>query len=318
MAISSVTILSTMNWAKKMMFNRNSAIGNSLEPALTSANLVAQTILGPPFTWWWNVNELTFNTSATPYSSPISGNISITNGVITIPSINSFALGNLILIGGLTGSTAFLNGLLLTNLATSSTQVTANVNYQNLAPTAATGTPLLTMATTQDYVVAAPNFSHIEHASVLDTTKTPPKWIELKVQNNLSLDTIQARPTFIGPEIEDGQGNVTFRVMPAPSANYPIAVHAMNVAPNFTSVNQTWAPMPDFMQYIYSWGFLALMWMFADDARFGMANQKFTSGLLSRAEGITAEERDVWMNNWNNLTSQQQMTTQQGIQARQV
>jgi hypothetical protein len=48
-----------------------------------------------------------------------------------------------------------------------------------------------------------------------------------------------------------------------------------------------------------------------------MANQKFTSGLLARAEGISEEERNVWLNNWNNLTGQQNMQAQQGIQARQ-
>jgi hypothetical protein len=72
------------------------------------------------------------------------------------------------------------------------------------------------------------------------------------------------------------------------------------------------------MQYVYSWGFLALIWAFSDDARFGMANQKFTSGLLARAEGITSEEREIFLNAWNNLTGQQQMTTQQGIQSRAV
>jgi hypothetical protein len=76
--------------------------------------------------------------------------------------------------------------------------------------------------------------------------------------------------------------------------------------------------MPDFMQYIYSWGFLALIWMFADDNRFQIANQKFTAGLLARAEGLTEEERNIFLNGWNNLTGQQTMWTQQGIQARQT
>ena len=316
--ISTVTIQDTMNWAKKMTFNRLSAIGNSLEPALTSAQLVMQTILSPPFDYWWNSQEVSFTTSPNQVTAVISGNISITNGVITIPAVNTFALGQLILIGGLTGATAFLNGQLLVNLIASPTQVTSEINYANLAPTAATGTPLLTAGTTQDYTVSVPNFSHIEHASVLDITKTPNKWIELKVQNDLALDSIQARPTFVGPHAEDGDGNVSFRVMPAPSAAYPVAIHVQLVPPRVTSINQTWAPIPDFMQYVYSWGFLALIWAFSDDARFQMANQKFTSGLLSRAEGISAEERDVWLNNWNNLTGRQQMETQQGIQARQV
>jgi hypothetical protein len=318
MAISTIKISDTMNWAKKMMFNRNSAIGNSLEPALTSANLIAQVILGPPFDWWWNVQEIAFTANPVVYSAPISGNISITDGIIVIPSVNTFAQSAAILIGGLTGTLAFLNGQILVNLAASPTQVTSQINFANLAPTVAAGTPVLTAATTQDYTVFAPQFSHIEHASVLDITKTPAKWIELKVQNNLSLDTISARPLYIGPEVEDGNGNVTFRLMPAPSDPYPVSIHAMNVPPNFTSVNQTWSPMPDFMQWIYSWGFLSLMWLFADDARFGMANQKFTSGLLARAEGITEEERNIFLNNWNEMTGNQMVKMQQGNQARQT
>jgi len=307
-----------MAWAKKFSFNRLSAIGNSLEPALTSAQLVMQTILSPPFDYWWNTQEVSFTTSPTPYVATISGNISITNGVITIPAVNTFALGQLILLGGLTGTLAFLNGQILVNLVASPTQVTSQINYANLAPTAATGTPVLTAATTQDYTVSIPNFSHIEHASVLDVTKTPSKWIELKVQNELALDSIQARPTYIGPHVEDGNGNVSFRVMPAPSAAYPVAIHCQLAPPRVTSINQTWAPIPDFMQYVYSWGFLALIWMFADDNRFQIANQKFTAGLLARAEGLTEEERNIFLNNWSELTGSQQQKIQQGNQARGV
>jgi hypothetical protein len=76
--------------------------------------------------------------------------------------------------------------------------------------------------------------------------------------------------------------------------------------------------MPDFMQYIYSWGFLALIWMFADDNRFQIANQKFTAGLLARAEGLTEAERNIFLNNWSELTGSQQQKIQQGNQARGV
>src|SRR5271170_495752 len=51
---SSTTLLQTVEWAKKFNFQRQLAIGNFLEPAVTSANLVVQTILGPPFAWRWN------------------------------------------------------------------------------------------------------------------------------------------------------------------------------------------------------------------------------------------------------------------------
>ena len=59
MAVSNIKISDTINWAKRLCFNHNPVIGNSLEPALTSANLVLQTVLSPPFEWWWNSEDLT-------------------------------------------------------------------------------------------------------------------------------------------------------------------------------------------------------------------------------------------------------------------
>jgi hypothetical protein len=312
MAISTVTISQTMEWAKKLSFNRLSAIGNNLEPALTSANMVMQTILGPPFQWWWNTKELAFTTSPMAYSAPLT-NVSVTAGIATIITANTFAVGNLVIPSNVVTAT-FLNGQLLIVLTASPTQITAAVTTTTYASAADTGT--LTNATTQDYTVAVPNFSHIEHATVLDTTRTPSNWVELKVQNNLALDSRSARPTFVGPEVEDGNGNVTFRVMPSPNGVYPVSLHVQLAAPLITSINQAWSPLPDFMQYIYSWGFLALIWAFSDDARFQIANAKFTAGLLARADGLTEEERNIFLNNWNVQTSQATGKMQQGSQAR--
>lgn len=312
MAISTVTISQTMEWAKKLSFNRLSAIGNNLEPALTSANMVMQTILGPPFQWWWNTQETSFTTSPTANTASIT-NVSVTAGIATITTANTFAIGNLVIPSNVATAT-FLNGQLLIVLTASATQITAAVATTTYASAADTGT--LTNATTQDYTVVLPAFSHIEYASVLDITRTPPNWIELKIQNNLAPDSRNARPTFVGPHVEDGNGNVTFRVTPSPNAAYPVNVHVQLAAPLITSINQTWGPMPDFMQYIYSWGFLALIWAFADDARFQIANAKFTAGLLARAEGLTEEERNIFLSNWNVQLSQATGKMQQGSQAR--
>ncbi len=273
-----------------------------------------QTILGPPFQFWWNTQELGFTTSPTPNSATIT-NVSVTAGIATIVTANTFAVGNLVIPSNV-GTATFLNGQLLIILTASATQITAAVTRQTYASAADTGT--LTNATTQDYTVAAPAFSHIQHATILDTSRTPPSWNELKVQNNLSLDSRNARPMFIGPEVEDGNGNVTFRVMPSPNAVYPVSVHIQLAAPRITSINQTWSPMPDFMQYIYTWGFLALIWAFSDDARFQIANAKFTAGLLARAEGLDEEQRAIFMNNWNLTTNQMTGKMQQGMQARGV
>jgi hypothetical protein len=321
-AISTITLENTMDWAKRLSFNREFGIGNSLEPALTSANLVAQTILSPPFDFWWNAQEISFTCSTTFPTSSIT-NVALTANIVTLAMVNTFNVNDQVLISGLTGAT-FLNGAVLTILSPSSgTQITAFFNHANYASTADSGTA--TKSTTQDYTVNIPNFSHIEHASVYDiftnsqTTGTVgKKWWELTVKNNLSLDSTLGRPQFINPQFEDANSNVTFRMMPAPNQNYPVALHVQLAPPLFTSLNQTWSPLPDFMQHIYSWGFLSLMWAFADDPRVGFANQKFTSSLLARADGLTQEERDAFLNNWNMLTSTQQMQRSQGTQARGV
>jgi hypothetical protein len=303
-----------MEWAKKLSFNRLSAVGNNLEPALTSAQMVMDVILAPPFEFWWNTQELSFTTSPIANSAPIT-NVSVTAGIATITTANTFAVGNLVIPSAVANAT-FLNGQLLIVLTASPIQITAAVTTQTYASHVDTGT--LTNGTTQDYTIAAPAFSHIEHASVLDVTRTPPNWVELKVQNDLALDSRDARPTFVGPQAEDANGDVTFRVMPSPNAVYPVSVHVQLAAPRITSINQTWAPMPDFMQYIYSWGFLALIWAFADDARFQIANSKFTAGLLARAEGLTEEEKNIFLNNWNAVLGMGPQKSAQGMQARGV
>jgi hypothetical protein len=315
MALSTVKILDTINWCKRLSFDRNPVIGNSLEPALSSANMVAQTLLGPPFTPWWNNEELSFTCNPVAASATIT-NIAISaTGVLTVTADNTFFYGNPILLAGITTASQ-LNGQLVIVQSYDPTGFTANTNFAEYASAPDTGTA--TNTTTQDYTLAVPEFSHIEHCSVLDINQTPPVWMEMEVKNNLSLDAKTDRPRFLNPHTEDGNGNMTFRVMPAPDKPYPVSIHIQKAAPRITSVNQTWAPIPDFMQYIYSWGFLALIWAFADDPRFQVANQKFLAGLLARAEGISEEDRNVFLNNWNNLTSGQNMDMQQGKQARGV
>ena len=333
MAVSNIKISDTINWAKRLTFNHNPVIGNSLEPALTSANIVIQTILGPPFEWWWNSEDLTFTTSPTaPVATSTSSTISAT-GVLTVTASNSFGVGASVLVAAFTGALAPLNGQLVAVTGVigtfpNYTGFTAQVPFNTLGPDTSSGT--FTSLTTQDYVVAPPAgynaiggatqgwFSHIEHGSVYDVSSTTPRWVELTTKNNLSLDSATGRSTFISPESEDTNGNVTFRVMPSPDEAYPISLHVMLTPPQITSVNQTWAPLPDYLQNVYSLGFLSYMLAFNDDPRAPMYNSQFKAAILARQDGLTQEERDIFLNNWDMLTSRQQMNASQGTQARAV
>lgn len=313
MALSTRTIHDSIEWAKRLNFNRNPVIGNSLEPALTSAQIVAQVILSPPFEWWWNNEELVFTCNPVP-NSATSTAAAIVSGVLTVTATNTFAVGNLLNPSAFAGGLVSLNGVIIEVTAASGSSFTASVNLPDASDTVGTFTNL----TTQDYTIPTPEFSHIEHASVLDldATGNPLKWYELKIQNQLSLETSKGRPEFISPHTEDGNGNTTFRVTCAPSKKFPVAIHIQKAAPQFTSINQVWG-IPDFMQYIYDWGFVALFWQFSDDPqRAAYANNQFKAGLLSRAEGLTEEQKNIFLNNWQALQDGFAMKMQQGIAAR--
>ena len=315
MPLATNTILDSMEFAKRFNFNRPSGIGNRLEPAKTAANMVMQTILGPPFSWWWNNEEWTFTCSPTFATATPTGNLSITAGILTMNLVTTMGVQTVILLSGFTAATSLVgqSAVILTNTGS---VVTAQINLPNLASTAATG-GLVTSSTTQDYTLPVPDLSHIEHASVLDISRpTAPKWIQLAVKDGLALESNAARPEFIEPHAQDAAGNVSFRVMPAPNLAYPVSIHIQKTAPNITSLNQTWAPIPDFMQYIYNQGFLAAMYSFSDDPRAPQAHQRFTTGLLGRASGLTAIERNIFLNNWEDLTELEKLTLQQGVQAR--
>jgi hypothetical protein len=312
MALATYEIADSIEWAKKFAFARGMVLGNGLEPALTSAYIVTQTILSPPFEWWWNNEELVFTCNPTP-NSATSTAISIVSGVLTVTATNTFAPGNLLLPSAIAGGSAALNGQVIEVDTATGSSFTAKVNFPNSSDTTGTFTNL----TTQDYTIPTPEFSHIEHASVLDLDAqgNPLKWYELTIKNTLSLENVKGRPEFISPHTEDGQGNTTFRVSAAPSKKFPVSVHIQKVAPLYTSINQVWG-VPDFMMPIYNWGFLALMWQFADDPRAAYASNQFKAGLLGRAEGLTEEQKNIFLNNWEDLQAGFMMKMQQGIAAR--
>jgi hypothetical protein len=60
----STKLIQVVEWARPFISNLfvfvDSAIGSTLEPALTNANLVLGTMLGPPFVWEWNRTTANF------------------------------------------------------------------------------------------------------------------------------------------------------------------------------------------------------------------------------------------------------------------
>jgi hypothetical protein len=183
---STTTIQNTITWESAFIEQQPVTV-NGMEPALSSAQLVIDTVLGPPFAWPWNRGIVAYTTS------------------------------------------------------------------------------------NQDYTVAGlAAFGFIEGGSVTPAGGKP---MAIAVKHFLELDAQSARPTHVSPYIDDGAGNITFRLMPSPDQSYNVVVPYQKKAPRIYSVAQTWAPVPDDKCYICQWGHLALMSLIGNDARFNEYNQ---------------------------------------------
>jgi hypothetical protein len=234
---STYTVQQSIDWGQYFMGNRPLSLTNS-EPALTSANIVMQVMLSPPFKWRWNRNSNTF---------------------------------------------AFTGG---------------------------------------DTTVTLSDFGFIEKAYVTPGSGNySGQNIEIpKVETELTMDAGSGRPHTIAPYLDNNAGDITFRFMPGnPDVTSQVTVIYQKKPTLLTAISQTWAPLPDEYGYVYNWGFLALMYLFADSQKFITANQKFISGLLALSGGLTEQQIAVFLGQWDfvvqNLTKNTK--TQQSIQARQ-
>ena len=88
-------LIQVVEWARPFISNLfvfvDSAIGSTLEPALTNANLILGTILGPPFRWEWNRNTVNITmvptqTNPTDYPEAVADFGFIESGRIMVPT----------------------------------------------------------------------------------------------------------------------------------------------------------------------------------------------------------------------------------------
>lgn len=284
---SGLRLIDTMEWAKKFIGNRSTAIGNFIEPAIGSADIIMQTMLSAPFRWRWNRCTIGFVTTPGQQDYYVFNWKASTNVQLGWRVVDYYGNSQAVIVAGTTGT--FLPNWSNTVGGNTTDGIGGGAAvWENLG---AIGVP-----TSTSY-----NFGWIETASVQDLAD---KWWEIEQKICLSSDSSEARPKYISGQGDDGTGNVTFRVMPIPDEAYVATVTMQQTAPLFSSTQQTWYPIPDTYWNIYSWGFLAIMFLFADDPRFQLANQKFVTALLSRNQGLDQTEINIWLNNWQEITGQ--------------
>lgn len=158
---------------------------------------------------------------------------------------------------------------------------------------------ITTVAAQQDYPQAAPTFGFIEKAVTKDAAGNIN---ELTNFLNLSQDSRPGVPDKISAQLDDNAGDITFRLMPVPDAVYTCLITQQQKTALFTALAGLWAPIPDEYSYIFNFGFLALTLLYADDARFQWANQKFVAHLLGAQQGLTQTQVNIFLNQWQMLT----------------
>jgi hypothetical protein len=299
---ATITLGQTSDWARKFLFRRPVNIGNQNEPAITSANTILQTIIGPPFIWRWNRSVVGFMTQSGVQDYTLfswTANTAIKVGYVLLDS-NGFSQS--VTTAGTTGASIPSFNSTPGQTTTDGTAVWTNM-----------GSVTLTSFNTSY------QFGWIENASIkyTDANSAQAIWKEINPKIDLALDSIQDRPHSISAQMDDGNGNVTFRLMPCPDQAYPIAITLQQKPTLMTGMQNTWAPIPDEYSRLYNWGFLALMYLYADDPRFQLANQKFITNLLSTNEGLSETEKNIVLNNWYQVTGQQIVMNDNIVQGRQ-
>jgi hypothetical protein len=284
---SGLRLIDTMEWAKRFIGNRSTAIGNYIEPAIGSADIIMQTMISAPFRWRWNRCVIGFITTPGQQDYYLFNWKEETVVQLGWVTVDYYGNSQQVIVAGTTGSFVPNWSNTLGGSTTDGVGGGAAV-WQNLG---SIGVPVSTSY----------DFGWIETASVMDTAD---KWWEMEPKISLTSDSSEVRPRYIAAQGDDGTGNISFRVMPIPDAAYPVTITIQQSAPLFTSTQQTWYPIPDTYWNVYSWGFLAIMLLFADDPRFQLANQKFVTALLSRNQGLDQSEVNVFLNNWQEITGQ--------------
>jgi hypothetical protein len=170
----------------------------------------------------------------------------------------------------------------------------------------------------QDYEMSLPLYGFIEKIWVTDGLGNV---IEIMVRLALAAESHVQRPASCSVQSVNDDGTVLLRLNAIPDQVYTLKGFYQQAPMLMSSMAASWSPLPDYISYIYDWGFLSTVAMLTKDARFPIFAQRFVSHLLGAQGGLTALQRNIFLGNWLEVMSsaqEAQLVTQQAIAARQI
>ena len=319
---STIKLSQTVSLASKYIYNSPLLYTNDGELAFRAGDFVRQFILSPPFAWRWNrgfvapiqtvVGQSDYTVSIPDFgwlekayiSFPPSGNNSAniitatrSGNVVTLQlSVNPTTLG---FTGGQTitvanSSDASFDGYQAFQISslTSNTVVYNQIGTNSVA----TGGVLIN-----------------QNAAIPGTLKT----LELEVKSPLAVESVLGQPAFISSVADDNNGNITFRIMALPDQVYTLNIIYQRSAPTFSKLSDTWSPIPDYLSYLYTSGFISMAYEYKGDERFAYSRQQFFRQVLAASDGVEDSIKNIFLEPKLIADRQVQNTQQMGTLARQ-
>jgi hypothetical protein len=161
-----------------------------------------------------------------------------------------------------------------------------------------------------DYEVSLPTFGWIEKA-ILTLVADGSQTTELEICTSLAPESNPNLPTRIAAQLEDGEGNITFRLSPAPDALYTLTVITQKAAPQFGETTDFWSPIPNYLSFLFNTGFQAKTYEYLADPRFTTVMQLFMSQLIAANNGLSESQVNIFLSDRFN-TQREQLAIQQG------
>ena len=286
---STITLQSTTNFAS--IFTRLNPLvgvgGVANEPALTIGNIVRQMIMGPPFAWRWSRWQTAF--------------------------LATIGVQDYILTGWAASTPAQPNQIYLD----------LNGNQQQVTVTGTSGATIPVWNTTPGGLTTDGGVTWINQGAVdasgISQPLAPFGWLEkavaidgngnaheLTVSLNLAKNEQQNQPFQMASVSESIYGRVLFRIQPPPEQNYTVYLTYQQAAVNFGSLSDNWAPIPDYLSYLYQQGFLAKTYEYLSDERYGSATQMFVKFLVAASEGLSESQINLFLEDRLNSARQSQ------------
>lgn len=286
------TLQTTVNFAQTFIQYLPLTAGLGQEPAVSIASMIRNSMLNPPLTWFFNRNEVTFQTVvgqqdytlATMPDLAFVEKVSLTNDAGEIFEIKDIYNNSALAVSAFQQRPSAMS-------VESSSVITNVLNYKLRF----LGVPDAIYTVTVTYQKLAPQFgpffmSAAGTAAAGNTTYTG-------IFDPLSFP-VGAVANITGFKV-NAVNNGSFVVVSC-STTALVVVNAAGVAETISSYasNFSWAPIPDQYSDVYNNLFVAEAMAINDDARAQLYRQRGVAALMAKASGLTEMQKNAFAQQW--------------------